>query len=340
MSKRWWSIPVIALSSSVVVLVAHGRWPGRRTPAYEPSPQNDAMMARLVNGALTFVLLHESGHMMIRLFDLPHIGSEEDEADHFAAAALTVAMNSDQADPTQRREFRLALMSGAMFFRRLHQDDLRTSRAPAWSDEHGEPEQRAFNIICMLYGRSPHEFGQFAREAGLPPQRLASCPTEAQRNQADWQRLIGDAYRKANPPAASELADFVVKRVFYNEEHKVALFLAPVPADLAPAVRARLMHGRQLAQQGDALRLVMAVMRLAPSHFRFTGSNDPIVNDYKLIGSPCLGSDGAPIENAWWSASTASITFCYGLVASIEDKARQDVVEGDRPMQQALAPAS
>jgi hypothetical protein len=324
---------------------------------YDPTPENEAATAQLTDGAITFVLLHEAGHMMINKFDLPKIGSEEDEADHFASAVLSGALDFGRPDEAETRARELGLFSAAAYFDRMHKDDVRHFRQPLWADEHGEPEQRAFNIVCMLYGRSTAEWGQLARQMGLPKQRLRSCVDDATQNHDSWRKLIVEADQKNRAVNILDGGTSVERStgamlqllrpgqttpsVLMPTTRKVGVFYNPVPDDLDPASKALALRGLALAKSGRAIPEVVEVMRLAPMPWLF---NDPQHPDkayaYKLIGDPCIRQqDSKPDDNAWWNPSTNSITYCYALLAEIEDNSRNVVANKAWPLQKAGRPS-
>lgn len=102
----------------------------------------------VLTGTTLFVLLHEIGHGMVSLFDLPITGREEDAMDQFAA---TVLIDSDEADePIAERASRFALL-GALFFRQLAQEPAELSRA-ILANEHALGQQRYYDVMCLVLG--------------------------------------------------------------------------------------------------------------------------------------------------------------------------------------------
>jgi len=66
--------------------------------AYNPeatdSPLTVSALFRYLEGATIAVLLHEIGHAMIDVYDLPIVASEEDAADEFATISCSTSCHS------------------------------------------------------------------------------------------------------------------------------------------------------------------------------------------------------------------------------------------------------
>lgn len=105
-------------------------------------------------GSTTFVLLHEIGHGMVDLFDLPITGREEDSVDQFAAYVL---INSDEeGDTLEERPSRYALLAG-YFFERLKPVGTAVSRRH-WADVHTFGAQRNIDLFCLVLGSNPDAY--------------------------------------------------------------------------------------------------------------------------------------------------------------------------------------
>lgn len=119
-------------------------------------------------GTIVGILLHEGGHMMFDMFDVPRFGREEDAADE-NAAFLAQQFNKDVAR---------TIIKGFVYNWALETDP--TSRSPmrAWSDEHGSASQRMYNTLCLAYGGDPQTFKEFIDRGWLPKQRAAGCGHE------------------------------------------------------------------------------------------------------------------------------------------------------------------
>lgn len=102
-------------------------------------------------GTTTFVLLHEIGHGMVSLFDLPVTGREEDSVDQFATYVL---INSDEeGDTLEERPSRYALLAG-YFFEQMKPVGTTVSRRH-WADVHSFGAQRNIDLFCLVLGSAP-----------------------------------------------------------------------------------------------------------------------------------------------------------------------------------------
>jgi hypothetical protein len=146
-------------------------------------------------GLFAATLLHEAGHAVFDLMDVPVFGREEDAADQMAAFialqfgkanARTVIKGFayfwgyeaivDKADP------------GAVVIDpsdpRYPKDDpnLRcfVDAFCAFSDEHGTASQRMYNVLCLAYGGDPAGFQDLVDSHWLPADRARNCESEYQ----------------------------------------------------------------------------------------------------------------------------------------------------------------
>jgi Putative metallopeptidase len=128
-----------------------------------------------------FYFFHEAGHLVTGELNLPIVGREEDVADQFSAFFLL--SNDPSEDKSNSSKI---LLSAAQLFRL-------TSEKPTQSnylDEHGLNQQRFYNIICMLYGKSPENYRQLISSLNYPESRAASCQQELNKMFDSWQRLL------------------------------------------------------------------------------------------------------------------------------------------------------
>jgi len=133
-------------------------------------------------GMSLFVFIHEIGHAMIDLHDLPILGAEEDAVDRLAAifaASIGPAYGIDLGEHM--------ILGSAMWYKRRGGE---TSTKAYW-DEHPLDEQRYFTIICLLYGSNPSRYATVAKFAGLPPARARRCPSEFSQALKGWDKILG-----------------------------------------------------------------------------------------------------------------------------------------------------
>lgn len=182
----------------------------------------------VLTGTTLFVLLHELGHGLTALYDLPITGREEDAVDQFAA--LTLIGADEPGDSFEERPSRIALL-GAYFFKQL-------SRAPEsftrdiFSNEHSLGQQRYFDVMCLVLGsdidvyapiltpgmvmvfdtvdKNPDDFDQdkvmdWLEKTDalniLPAARALRCPQEFARYDASWDYIV-DTFMTVQQDAA------------------------------------------------------------------------------------------------------------------------------------------
>jgi hypothetical protein len=119
-------------------------------------------------GNLVGVLLHEGGHMLFDMLDVPVFGREEDAADE-TASFLALQFNKDVAR---------TIIKGFAYFWARKEDPVAGTPMSYWSDEHGSPSQRMFNALCLAYGGDPQTFGEFVDRDWLPKKRAVHCGQE------------------------------------------------------------------------------------------------------------------------------------------------------------------
>ena len=132
----------------------------------------------LVTGTLVFALMHELGHGLIDVLDLPTTGREEDAADQLATMLL---LNQGVAGDS--------LVFGAVGWFAKKADASELDQL-AFADEHGLDIQRVYNIVCWIYGRDPERYPEVIAEGWLPEHRAERCRAEYLRLRRSWQQLL------------------------------------------------------------------------------------------------------------------------------------------------------
>ncbi len=132
------------------------------------SPDGFVTRQAAIFGTLVGILLHEGGHMMFDMLDVPRFGREEDAADE-TAAFLALQFNKEVAR---------TIIKGFVYTWAIARDPTARSPMSAWSDEHGSASQRMYNTLCLGYGGDPQSFKDFIDRGWLPKQRAAHCGQE------------------------------------------------------------------------------------------------------------------------------------------------------------------
>ncbi len=137
-------------------------------------PQYD----QLFSATFAFVMIHELGHALIHLSDLPVTGREEDAADQVAALAL---LAGGEAGAQQ-------LVTAASWFAANARSAPLT--ASAFANEHSLDAQRFYNLICWAYGENPATRAMLVAYGYLPRDRAVRCPEEFQKMKRAWDHLL------------------------------------------------------------------------------------------------------------------------------------------------------
>jgi hypothetical protein len=119
-------------------------------------------------GAIVSTMLHESGHAIYNLLQVPVLGREEDAADQIAAFIM-VQFGRDIARTT---------IKGAAW--KWYSRDW---NRPALWDEHSTAPQRLATYLCMAFGKDPDAFKDFVDAGWLTAERAPNCKREYEQAQ-------------------------------------------------------------------------------------------------------------------------------------------------------------
>ena len=124
-------------------------------------------------GQFFWTTLHEVGHAIFDILNVPIFGHPEDAADNFATYVLL------QFKDGQARR----LIGGAAWAWRAYLEDYRRNpviptRLTAFASDHGFPQERFYNLLCLAFGADPLQFADLGNY--LPPTRAAHCAFEYQ----------------------------------------------------------------------------------------------------------------------------------------------------------------
>ena len=136
-----------------------------------------------VRANVRFMVLHETGHALVELLDLPVTGRQEDAVDQLAAILMLRFAGLDETPAQVIDHLRLA--ANWMLSRSTGAYDL-----DAYADEHALGEQRFFNLQCLIYGTDPEGFAGMVDAGDLTAARAASCPRETRSASRAWVRLL------------------------------------------------------------------------------------------------------------------------------------------------------
>jgi hypothetical protein len=134
-----------------------------------------------VVGQFLFWTLHETGHAMFDIFQVPVFGREEDAADQFAAYIM-LQFSKDAA----RRLVGGAVLTAGQFMKNYQENPTVEKRLEKYSSVHGLPEQRFYNFLCLAYGADPNLFADVVKNGYLPKRRADNCDYEYETFSRAW----------------------------------------------------------------------------------------------------------------------------------------------------------
>lgn len=145
------------------------------------TPGGVARADAIVGGVIDTVL-HEVGHGIIEILDIPVLGREEDAADFFSIYLLL----QFPTDDARRLIHGVAFSMGSE-----GREDLRDKGNPQlFAGAHPPNAQRHYNVLCLAFGANPAMFNDIP-PAGLPSWRARnSCGDEWALLKRGFEKLI------------------------------------------------------------------------------------------------------------------------------------------------------
>lgn len=125
--------------------------------------------ADTIIGPVLATFLHETGHAVFNMLQIPVLGREEDAANQFAAYVM-LRLTKDEA--------RKMILGSAYQHKNQMPGPEVTLPLQAFSDEHSTPAQRAYNILCIGYGADTKLFSDVVEKNFLPKRRAEMCERE------------------------------------------------------------------------------------------------------------------------------------------------------------------
>lgn len=172
----------------------------------------------------TFVLatLHEIGHAVFDMFEVPVFGREEDAADQIAAFVI-LNFGTDVA--------RRTISGYAHYVRAMDQPLSRT----AYADEHGTHLQRFYNLLCVAYGSQPDTFRDVVATGILPQERAMNCGREYEQvrfafAQTVWPHIDQDLLKKVRTIAWAKWEGAGIGDLLADLRFRFALVLSGIAA--------------------------------------------------------------------------------------------------------------
>jgi len=160
-SNAWYSRPTVTICYEYLAEIQRDM-PKETTPA-------GVTPADAVLGQFFYAIAHEVGHAMFDLLNVPVFGHQEDAADQFAGYII-LQFGKDDA--------RRLILGAAHSYNKYVKNPTVTAPLTAFSDEHGPPAQRYYNLLCLAYGADPVLFGDVVDKNYLPKERAKLCRSQ------------------------------------------------------------------------------------------------------------------------------------------------------------------
>ena len=175
--------------------------------------EDDDSAAEALAGAFVAVLLHEAGHALVDVLELPVTGREEDAVDQLSAWMLIEA--DDVAS---------VLGAAASYYTEFDPAD------EDFSGEHSLDRQRYFNLLCWAYGSDPDAHEDLIDTWDLPESRADQCEAEYAQLDRSWSRLLREHLRAQDTsgPVRTPVAQ-TVTRPAESPRGSTAPYTAPAP---------------------------------------------------------------------------------------------------------------
>jgi hypothetical protein len=135
--------------------------------------------AEAIVGAIGGVALHETGHAVFDIQQIPRLGREEDAAD-MVAGFVMLQFGSEVAR---------VMIKGMFNVTYNWQAETPNISVALLADSHSLALQRGFAILCLAYGKEPETFKDLA-QAWLPPARQPSCAREYRQAENAFRKTI------------------------------------------------------------------------------------------------------------------------------------------------------
>jgi Putative metallopeptidase len=158
LSNAWYSRPIVTICYEYLAEIQRDMPKETTSAGVTPA---DAVL-----GQFFYAIAHETGHAMFDLLSVPIFGYQEDAADQFAGYIILQFGKVDA---------RRLILGAAHSYKKYVQNPTVTAPLTAFSDEHGPPAQRFYNLLCLAYGADRVLFADFVEQNYLPKERAKIC---------------------------------------------------------------------------------------------------------------------------------------------------------------------
>jgi hypothetical protein len=160
---------------------------------------------RYVRANVRFIVLHETGHALVHLLDLPVTGRQEDAVDQLAAILMLRFAGLDETPAEVIGNLRMA--ANWMLSHSTGAYDLE-----AYAAVHSLGEQRFFNLQCLIYGTDPEGFAGMVDARDLTAERASGCARETHQVSRAWLRLLLPHLAPGYEVFQEEAAGYLLRR--------------------------------------------------------------------------------------------------------------------------------
>jgi hypothetical protein len=133
---------------------------------------------------------HESGHMVIDIYDLPATGREEDAADQVSTYMLLRPNPDGTIDPAS-----IAAIKDTARLYQASADPNNNIDDRSLADEHSPDKARMYNFECWAYGADPKQTQDLVGDGMLPEARAENCADEYEKLSSSWSTLLGPYFK-------------------------------------------------------------------------------------------------------------------------------------------------
>jgi hypothetical protein len=163
--------------------------------AHKKAPPGERQdLVEFVVGNMLFVGFHELGHALVGQLRLPILGRAEAAADSFATLTLL----------EEGSEFSInVLVQTARAWFLMDRRDRKLGDEVDFHDAHDLPQQRAFQIICLMVGSDEKQFKELADWVQLPEDRRQSCREDYENAKYSWDLVLKPHLRAAEQPKST-----------------------------------------------------------------------------------------------------------------------------------------
>ena len=144
---------------------------------FDPYVDRASSVDEMVLGVVAFIMLHEVGHAIVDVLDIPITGREEDAVDQLATWLLLTSGPLGEE----------VALDAASWFALVGDEE--GEEGVFWG-EHSLDHQRFYSLACWVYGASPERNDFLVAEKHLPPERAKLCGDEYARFSHSWDVLL------------------------------------------------------------------------------------------------------------------------------------------------------